>query len=309
MDEKTLKTRFPNAKGSYPEFKICCNQCDDKRFRLGFNVLKEVGHCFNCGYRIGPHKFKEFLGQEFGDYSKNDIDSVISMINEENIRLQGITPWDKKLEFPGIKMTLAPGQKNPYYLALFERACTYLEDRGFYALGVADHYGLILPEEGFFSTPRLVIPTFEKGRMVFYQARALGDSMPKYLNPPKKLGPVGKNNFVFNLDRVDPSQDLIICEGVFSAMAAGPQAVAVFGKEISATQRLKILGCGAKRATILFDPGAMSSALKAGNSLRGALEIRVANLELGDPNEVSASYLADILASAVLLEENDLLAL
>lgn len=308
MDEKTLKARYPNAKGTYPEFKICCMECNDTRFRLGFNVLKEVGHCFNCGFKVGPSQFKELLGGEFGSYSRNDFESA----EEELTSLSAPKPppeLARELVVPGFKMSQVRSTVSGYYHNMYWRTDNYLRYRGFDPVELADLYKLIIPEESFFSGPRLVIPTFESGQMVFYQARSLNNSVPKYLNPPKNFGGVGKNNFVFNLDAVDPNDELIICEGVFSAMATGTSAVAVFGKEISQAQRVKILRRGFTKAVILFDPGAIKSAVKAGNSLRDALEVRVADLQKGDPNEVEPDYLSYTLAKARPLEDLCLLGL
>lgn len=306
MDESLFKKRFPNAKGHYPEYKICCTECDDARYRLGFNIVKQVAHCFNCGFKIGPGRFQAFIGQEFGSYSKNDFASAESALDD----LSYTSPTQQDFYphvVPGIAMHSAKHTQAPWYKNLYALAHAYLGSRGFDPVLIAQRYQLLLPEERFFTNARLVIPTFEAGRMVFYQARTLTDAVPKYLNPPKKLGGIGKNNFVFNLDAVQPQHEIIICEGVFSAIAAGTQAVAVFGKEIGQAQRLKILQSGATRVVILFDPGALKSAAKAANFLRDALEVRVANLELGDPNEVDPSYLKKIIDNAVSVEDMELL--
>lgn len=299
-----LKKKFPNAKGSYPEFKVCCTECGDKRYRLGLNVLKEVGHCFNCGFRVGPREFKAYLGEEFAGYSRNDLEGLFQ-------ELEGFVPEAFKpspgtpISMPGARLADLFKEPESGYEELAALACDYLAGRNFDPETVAERYGLIIPEPGFFSGPRLVLPIFEKGALVSYQARSLVGATPKYLNPPKKLGGHGKSNFVFNLDEVDVEQEIIICEGIFSAMAAGSQAVAVLGKELSPAQRQKFLLRGVTRALILFDPGALNWALKAGNLLRDALEVRIANLEEGDPNEVSPDHLQMVMADAAPLDSLD----
>lgn len=81
---------------------------------------------------------------------------------------------------------------------------------------------------------RIIIPTRkEDGEVVFWVARLYtGTSRLKYVNPPGNA----RSNCLFNLDRAVSYGWVIVTEGVFSAMAAGRNAVASFGKMVSDTQ-------------------------------------------------------------------------
>lgn len=66
---------------------------------------------------------------------------------------------------------------------------------------------------------RVIIPYFENGEFVYFQARSLEkDAKFRYINPTG----IDTKEYVFNID--DINDELIICEGVFDAMSMDEQA-------------------------------------------------------------------------------------
>ena len=66
---------------------------------------------------------------------------------------------------------------------------------------------------------RVIIPYFENGEFVYFQARSLEkDAKLRYINPTG----IDTKEFVFNID--DINDELIICEGPFDAMSMDEQA-------------------------------------------------------------------------------------
>lgn len=291
---------FARPRGQHPEYKVNCNQpgCGDKRSRLGINVVKEIAHCFNCGFSVGGEALRKFLGYEGETYSPNDFETLDGLLSGTEEETEEQTPSASALE----AMPMIEIPESEYYDLFakdFARACVYLEDRGFDPLSLARQYGLMLPlPDDDRLAGRLIIPTFENGSTVYYQGRSLYGRNPKYINPSTVECPEGKSHFVFNLDAYDALKPMIVCEGVFSAMAAGPDAVAVFGKEISDVQARKILSKGPDQIIILFDPGTEHEAAHAVGKLGGKVEVFVARLENGDPNEVSREELQQVLSNA-----------
>lgn len=298
--EKALLRRFPDAKGKYPEYKVCCPECHENRYRLGINLNKNVAHCFNCGIRLGVKALSKLLNYnskaEFEPTTISSLESSVESLTEQkynDIQLQNIL-------IPGIPITEVSETK--YWTALKSEVkdiLDYLESRKF-CLSIINDYKLMVAIPNSRLSGRLILPVVENGRLVYFQARALYGQTPKYLNPSKLQAPIGKSNFVFNLEQAAQFKNIIICEGIFSAIATGKNAVAIFGKELSLVQSYKIMASGATSATILFDAGVDESfkAVKAAKMLSTRLKIRVAKLPYGDPNEVTGSVLDDVLTSA-----------
>ena len=89
---------------------------------------------------------------------------------------------------------------------------------------------------------RIYIPCYVDGDLVYWQARSLDPT-----HTPKYWGTGAKDRALLNWDylvKLTPIPELHICEGPFSAIAAGPQATAIYGNiptehQIRALSRLK----------------------------------------------------------------------
>jgi hypothetical protein len=141
-----------------------------------------------------------------------------------------------------------------------QAARLYLEQRGFRDPLLWQQLGLCWSNVLRFAN-RLILPVYEDGQLVYFQARALQSGMqPKYLNPKKEDGLHTKGTVVWNLDVAQSFEWLYICEGIFNAMAIGLNAVACFGTVLSDTQISKIVGKSQARGIILvYDYGAEES--------------------------------------------------
>lgn len=119
------------------------------------------------------------------------------------------------------------------------------------------------------------IPRNAKGKAAF----------PKYLNPPG----ADKNKVVFNLHRIPKGSPIILCEGVFSAISAGRNAVAIYGKTISRDQLSMILSNSPSKLYVCLDPDARREALSLCHRLCRTSAVPVYNVELPeghDPNSL-----------------------
>jgi hypothetical protein len=84
---------------------------------------------------------------------------------------------------------------------------------------------------------RIFIPTLWGGKVTFWVARDYsGETDIKYLNPTDR----SRRYHVFNLEQAQEYQDVVITEGVFSAIAAGPNAIATFGKYVTVDQLIQL---------------------------------------------------------------------
>ena len=80
---------------------------------------------------------------------------------------------------------------------------------------------------------RIVIPSFNlDGNCNFFTARTYANDWKKYINPP-----VGRD-IIFNELYIDWEEDLIIVEGPFDAVVAGPNSVPLLGSTMRENSRL-----------------------------------------------------------------------
>lgn len=298
-----IKSKFPGVRGQFPEFKICCPLCSDARFRFGLNVVRQTAHCFNCGVKLNATRLLEAIGLSNAIwYEPNDFDNLEAFLREADLPENVSTPQTQdSLELDADSLS----QKTDS--TLYSLAIKYLENRGFDSQKLIERYHLLLARPRSRERGRMILPVFECGKLVYYQARALSDrQFPKYLNPPKRPGCAGKSSYVFNLEDAATFDEIFICEGIFSAIAAGPNAVAVFGKELSDVQAKKIIFAGVKKAVIVFDAGEHESAKRAAAKLCGRVQCRIAELPYGDPNEISERELSLAISKAEIFDALEL---
>lgn len=108
---------------------------------------------------------------------------------------------------------------------------------------------------------RLIFPVYERGKLVYYQGRAMWESEEpgflKSLNPSKEEGAAVSSEVLFNLDQARNYPRVAITEGPVDAVHVGPDAVCTFGKKISATQIAKLLRAGVKALDLAWDGPAL----------------------------------------------------
>lgn len=96
---------------------------------------------------------------------------------------------------------------------------------------------------------RIVIPFFEKERLVYFITRAVDKNNPlRYLNADK----LDSKQFLFNIDKIN--DEVIICEGTFDAMSitADQAATCLLSADISVKQLEKLFE--KKPNTIIYVP-------------------------------------------------------
>lgn len=116
---------------------------------------------------------------------------------------------------------------------LEELAWAFLYERKLFG---GKHNTYYLCREGAFSS-RLIIPFINsKGRVLFFQARALKDQKPKYLNPNKDYG-INTSDILYPYSNKEPY--LVICEGPVDAISLqiqGVNATCTLGCHVSHSQ-------------------------------------------------------------------------
>jgi hypothetical protein len=155
---------------------------------------------------------------------------------------------------------------------LATRARRYLRTRGMggtvwkrHNLGISDSVGY-----------RVIIP-IEKG---YWQARRLFSWLePKYLNPSEPA-----TDILFNAPALEMYDEVVVCEGFFSAIAVGDNAIALIGKEPTKEKMARLISSNASSFIIALEAGAFLSMGKLADALRRAgKQVTIWKYETGDP--------------------------
>lgn len=220
----TWKTRCP----------ICGDSAKDpykKRFGIIYDPVKQDGkaHCFNCNYSAGS------LVKVFMDVKHATFQEIQRELQGNSLEILKKSSGAKKA--PEIKVVNQPH---------FEDFSWILNDC---ILGEPD--GLV--QKKLFSTflkfkesrkldcemyccykgefrSRAILPIYQDGKMVYFQARTLVNSDKKYKNPTSP-----KRDIIFNRDNWDPNFPVVVTEGLMDALSIGKQGTMCLGASISDT--------------------------------------------------------------------------
>jgi DNA primase len=260
------------------EFLVPCPYCGigdiRSKSKLSIHVEKHVFHCWVCGEKGNLRALMTKVGRTLPyDLTFKSGRQVFTL------------PSTEELELPGhISAIQSPEAK------------AYLNQRGVTDVQIMS-YRMGYIERGRFRD-RIFVPTIEDGECVYFVARSMVPVERKYLNPPTPA------DYVFNLDRASSFRSCVICEGVFSAIAAGENAVAIFGKYLRDSQLHKLIKANFKEYVIMLDPDAPDKSVNAiGTALRkyGAT-VKVALLRDGDPAEISKEQVLSTINESIPFE-------
>lgn len=282
------------ASGKSSEWVFDCWKCSGKE-KLYFNTSKLIGYCQKCNsvvslktlaFELGGislHEIQKFV-EEAAYNDKIALgfkESVLTGLIGES-QSAAITP--KTISLPSTFRTLKEGQTS----VIGRQAIAYMENRGFDLERLFElDFGYC---SGGFYANRIIIPFWESGRVVYWQARDFTKKVPaseKILNPPASSVDIGKSSVLFNYDDAKHKHTIVVCESWGSALATGRAAIGLNGKTMSLVQMNKILSMDVKNIIVLLDHGAEYQAWDIASRLsRHLKDVFLAFLPYGDPNEV-----------------------
>jgi hypothetical protein len=137
-----------------------------------------------------------------------------------------------------------------------KKAISYLHKRNIFDYDII-RYNIGYCEEGDY-TGRIIVPSYDKNNQLnYFVARDFSNtSYLKYKNPP-----VSKDVIVFE-NQLDFQEPIILCEGVFDAIAIRRNAIPLLGKNIPSSLKIEITKNKVSEVVIVLDNDAFSHALK-----------------------------------------------
>jgi len=218
------------------QFKINCFQdgCGDTSGNLEVNLEQGVFHCWRCDYSGNVRKLlRDYLG-----YVPEELDEEFLSFDDLTSLQPDYEPEIQK----DVKYVQLPKEFCPLWIEkklslIGQKALEYATSR--LSMDEIRNYRVGYCGLGDYRW-RIIIPSFENGKVVYFIGRDFMGQKLRYKNPIKSELGVGSDDVVFNIDKARELGRAVICEGVFDAIRVGEDGVALFGSDLSDHQMLKL---------------------------------------------------------------------
>jgi DNA primase len=165
-------------------------------------------------------------------------------------------------------------------------------------------YNIGYCDEGLYSN-RIIIPSYDsEGTLNFFVGRDFYSSKMKYRNSPTTKDIIGFDLFI-NWD-----EPIILCEGVFDAMAFKRNAIPLFGKTVMKTLQKKIIESRVKIIYLALDNDAIVDATKISEYfINNGIKVKMMKFEEKDPSETGFESLLYLINRTKQTKFSDLMRL
>ena len=177
-----------------------------------------------------------------------------------------------------------------------------------YSRGIDDSdilkYNIGYCDEGLYSN-RIIIPSYDlNGQLNFFIGRDFYNSKMKYRNSPTSKDIIGFDLFI------NWKEPIILCEGVFDAMAFKRNAIPLFGKNVMKKLQKKIIDFGVKTIYLALDNDAIVDAIKISEKfINNGIEVKMMKFEEKDPSETGFESLLYLINRTKQTKFSDLMRL
>jgi DNA primase len=284
------------AKGDYAYY---CPVCQHKNQKLMVNVISGVYNCFTCHPKTTgktPVSLLKKIGApseaiiEMKSYFANDStkievekDSISIIIPKEFVSLCEST--DTSLEK--------------------RQALVYLKNRMVTASDI-QKYNI-----GYCTTGRyrnkVIVPSYDsRGRLNYFIARSFEKEPKQKIDSP----PCNKSEMIGFDYFINWNVPVILCEGVFDAIAIKRNAIPLFGKTIPKALMIKLLQPEVKTVYLALDDDALMESIDHAQRLLDlGKEVYLIQLQGKDPSEIGFEGMVQYLQNAKPLTASSLLML
>lgn len=259
----------------------------------GKHGLEIITKCPVCGKRKLSINARTGFYQCWRGCMSGHVDTLLgdTRLAKTELSMRRAAPASREVELPGDLVPLMSLDED-------HQAIQYLKQRKFDPRVLDEVYGLRYCASGkryagglFDTTNTIVIPVYANGLLIGWQSRLLYDPTKlddatcanlnfikdedgDWVRPPKYFTMPGldKGKVLYNFDWARRSNLVVVCEGVFDAIAVGRCAVAAFGKNITDDQA-NLLKAYWDLVVILLDPGDAEGDMRK-------LEARLLNLSV-----------------------------
>ena len=240
--------------------------------KLQINIQTQKWHCW-VSNQGGHNLFQLFKKLKA---SKEHFDELVELVGDRKYVKRNVKEDKKIVRLPN---EFKPLWKNGSSI-IKKHSIVYLSNR---SIGMADiiRYGIGYCEEGVYSN-RVIIPSYSSnGELNYFVGRDIYDGGMKYKNPPVSKDVIGFDLFI------NWNEPIILCDGVFDAIAIRRNAIPLFGKTIPKSLMKKIYEKQVKQIYILLDSDAIMDSIKITDDLmKNGINVYYVNLSDEDPSDM-----------------------
>ena len=262
--------------------------------KLQINVQTQKWHCWISNQ--GGHKLYQLFKKLKA--TKEQYDELRDIVGEsKSLSSFKSKVKEKTLHLPKEFHPLWNGGNN----IIKRHALSYIAKRG---MGMADiiRYNIGYCSEGLY-TNRIIVPSYDcNGNINYFVGRDIYSGGMKYKNPPISKDVIGFDLFI-NWD-----EPIVLCEGVFDAMAIKRNAIPLFGKTIPKKLMKKIYEKQVKTIYILLDSDAIKDAIKLTDKLmKNGINVYFVKLKDEDPSDMGFKKVINLIKKSEETSFSDLI--
>ena len=215
-------------------------------------------------------------------------------------------PKGTQIEYKGLSIIELPKEYQPLYSASNTSVVANLVRKYLYERGLTDNdfikYGIGYCTTGDYGG-RVIIPSYSgSGQLNFFVARSFDGNYYKYKNPE------ASKDIIFFENLINWNQPIVLCEGVFDAMAIRRNAIPILGKSISNSLYKKILTSSLTDIYIALDEDAQDVAMKISEKfLNSGLKVYNVKMKGKDPSEMGFKDFTKYIQTAEELDFSNLM--
>jgi DNA primase len=284
----------PHKRHANSEYYWLCPFCHHHNPKLAINLNKGAWHCWVCN-SSGRRLLSLFRKL---DCSKEQI-AELSRILQEDIPLVHNDTVVTNLSLPK--------EYHPLYEPLaridYRHALKYVLDRGLTASDIL-RYRIGYCFEGQYQN-RIIVPSYDAdNKLNYFVGRSFYEDGMKYKNPQ-----VSKNTVIFE-NSINWEYPIVLCEGVYDAMAIKRNAIPLLGKQIPTRLMSRIIEYNVRDIYLALDTDAIKSTLDhAQTLLQNGRNVYIVSLTDKDPSEIGFLEMTQLIKDAKLLSFTDLVKL
>jgi len=262
--------------------------------KLQINIQTQKWHCW-VSNQGGHNLFQLFKKLKA---SKEHFDELVELVGDKKYVKRNTNKEDKKI-------VRLPNEFKPLWLdgnsIIRKHAIVYLKNRGITLVDII-RYGIGYCEEGLYAN-RIVVPSYSSdGELNYFVGRDIYEGGMKYKNPPVSKDVIGLDLFI------NWNEPIVLCEGVFDAIAIRRNAIPLFGKTIPKSLMKKIYEKQVKQIYILLDSDAIMDSIKMTDSLmKNGINVYYVNLSEEDPSDMGFKKVINLIKETKQTSFSDLM--
>ena len=279
-------------KRSRDNYAFHCPFCNHRKPKLEINMATN---------EEGQNPWECWVCQTRG----RSIRSLLKQLKTSREQAQDILkylPKGSQIEYKQLSIVELPKEYQPLYTASSTSVVANLVKKYLYERGLTDNdfikYSIGYCTSGEFGG-RVIIPSYsESNQLNFFIARTYDGNYYKYKNPETSKDIVFFENFI------NWKAPIILCEGVFDAIAIRRNVIPLLGKSVSTSLYKKIITSEVQDIYVALDTDARDKAIQiAEQFLNQGKRVFLINLPDKDPSEMGFRTFTQFIQSA---EELDL---